>query len=104
MDSILTTDRPGQCLICGSTENIELHHIFFGTANRKVSDRLGLTCHLCREHHTGNSGVHFCPNMDITLKITAEESYIYDREAEGMTREQAIDQFRKEIGKNYVDV
>lgn len=37
---------------------LELHHVMSGTANRKLSEQNGLTVWLCREHHTGDSGVH----------------------------------------------
>lgn len=45
------------CFICGTTYNLELHHIYRG-AYRKASDRYGLVVWLCNPHHTGNQGVH----------------------------------------------
>lgn len=39
MKSIIQREK--QCLICGSW-NIEDHHIFFGNANRKQSEKYGL--------------------------------------------------------------
>jgi hypothetical protein len=52
-----------ECYICGTTQNLQLHHIFFGTYRRKKSDEYGLTVWLCRDHHTGQSGVH--PNRKL---------------------------------------
>lgn len=31
---------------------------FFGTANRKISDKNGFTVYLCQYHHEGDYGVH----------------------------------------------
>ena len=41
MKSILQTDR--SCYFCGSVVGLEEHHIFAGTANRKISEKYGLS-------------------------------------------------------------
>jgi hypothetical protein len=65
-----------ECLICGNTENLHLHHIFYGTANRKLSDKYGLTCFLCNWHHNGSSNsVHFNKAMDDKLKKFAQTKF-----------------------------
>ena len=46
-----------ECIICNSL-NAEEHHVFFGTANRKLSEKYGLKVYLCAEHHRGTRGVH----------------------------------------------
>lgn len=56
------------CYICGSTQNLECHHVMSGTANRRLSQMYGLTVWLCRDHHTGSIGVH----TDIFLKNRLE--------------------------------
>ena len=66
MKSIMQTEQC--CYICGSTRNLELHHVMSGTANRRLSDRYGLVVFLCRDHHTGSIGVH----NDIILKERLE--------------------------------
>ena len=71
--SIIQKER--ECLICGNLNNLELHHIFFGTANRKLSDKYGLTCYLCHFHHTGRQGIHFNKEMDDKLKKYAQERF-----------------------------
>jgi hypothetical protein len=38
------------CRACGATA-IELHHCFYGTANRKLSDKYNLVIWLCRDCH-----------------------------------------------------
>lgn len=35
--------------MCGTTRNLERHHVIFGTAGRKISDKLGLTIWSCYE-------------------------------------------------------
>lgn len=42
-----------ECFICGSIQNLNKHHIFFGTANRKLSEEgwlLGLPLHRTSHH------------------------------------------------------
>lgn len=79
MNSIIQDKK--RCYVCGNP-NVELHHIFYGTANRKLSDKYGLTVWLCPLHHRGNVGVHFNPKLDDKLKGIAEmrfrEEYPYN--------------------------
>lgn len=93
MRSILQ-DRK-ESYISGSTYNLEEHHIFFGTANRKVSEKNGLKVWLTSEEHRGTYGVHgkFGRDLDIKLKQDAQRKY-----EETHTREEFI----KLIGKNYL--
>lgn len=63
-----------ECYVCGSPY-VENHHIFYGTANRKQSDKYGLTVWLCPEHHRGRSGVHFNKDLDMHLKKLAQEYF-----------------------------
>ena len=64
-----------ECFICGTTYGLELHHCIFGSANRKLSDKYGLTIWLCHEHHTGDSGVHFSKALDDQVKKLAQERF-----------------------------
>ena len=64
-----------ECLICGDTYHLNLHHVIYGTANRKLSDQYGLTCYLCNYHHTGKAGIHFNKEMDDKLKKFAQEKF-----------------------------
>lgn len=83
------------CYICGTTSNLHLHHIFFGTANRKKSDKDGCFVYLCREHHTGNNGVHFNKSLDTKLKAKCQEAYMN-------TYNKSIGEFIERYGKNYI--
>lgn len=93
MKSILQNRK--ESYISGSTYNLEEHHIFFGTANRKVSEKNGFKVWLTTEEHRGTYGVHgkFGRSLDIKLKQDAQKKY-----EETHTREEFI----KLIGKNYL--
>jgi hypothetical protein len=73
MKSIIQDKK--ECFICGTTYGLELHHCIFGNANRKLSDKYGLTIWLCHEHHTGDSGVHFNKEMDNQIKKLSQERF-----------------------------
>ena len=89
------------CWVCGSTQNLELHHVFFGK-NRNLSDADGLTVWLCECHHRGTEGVHGKNghSLDMRLKKAAEYQWIKSR---GIASERGIQQFRQRYGKNYLD-
>ena len=92
MESIIQSEK--ECYVCKTTFNLHEHHICFGTANRKKSEKYGLKVWLCCEHHTGNTGVHQNRDLDLHLKKLAQEHF----EAEIGTREY----FRTVIGKSYL--
>lgn len=49
MKSIIQKNK--ECYLCGTTCNLQNHHIFPGRGYRKNSDKNGLTVYLCLEHH-----------------------------------------------------
>ncbi len=53
-----------ECFCCGTTLNLERHHVIHGTAGRKIADRLGLTIWLCAEHHRGAYSPHQRHDVD----------------------------------------
>ena len=74
MRSIIDNNK--ECLVCGSTYNLHKHHIFYGYANRKLSEKYGCWCYLCARHHNmSNDGVHFHKPMDIKLKQHAQKRF-----------------------------
>jgi len=89
--SIISNER--ECFICGTTQNLHVHHIFFGVSNRKLSDKHGMWVYLCLEHHTGNTGVHRNRLADLNLKMRAQAEFEKDH-----TREE----FRQIFGKSYL--
>lgn len=92
MKSIIQREK--QCLICGSW-NIEDHHIFFGNANRKQSEKYGLKVWLCPTHHRGTIGVHGKDGhkLDMQLKELGQKAFEWKH-----TREEFI----KIFGRNYL--
>lgn len=95
MSSILQSKK--RCFICERETELEMHHCFFGSANRKLSEQDGLKVWLCYEHHRGTYGVHGRDGeeMDTYLKEQAEQVWIdYYRKTK--------DDFRQRYGKNYL--
>lgn len=83
------------CFICQSVEAVEDHHIFFGSRNRKKSERYGLKVWLCHNHHRGKISPHFNIEVDIHLKRIAQKEF-----EQTHTRVE----FMTEFGRNYLDV
>lgn len=73
MKSIIQEDTD-YCFVCGRY-GTEIHHILFGTANRKLSDKYGLVIGLCCEHHRGRTGVHQNRELDLTMKRVAQRAF-----------------------------
>ena len=81
------------CMICGKP-NPECHHVLYGTANRKWSDKYGLVVPLCGEHHRGSYlSPHFNREFDLRLKKYAQERF---------QEEYPELNFREIFGKNYL--
>jgi hypothetical protein len=51
MKSSLVTADLEHCFVCGTTQNLQEHHCFHGTANRKQADKFRLTVPLCFDCH-----------------------------------------------------
>ena len=73
MKSVIQTKK--QCFVCATTSNLHLHHVFYGSSNRKMSDKYGLTIYLCADHHTGSSGIHFNKALDEGVKMLAQSKF-----------------------------
>ena len=71
--SILQDEK--ECYICHTTANLQLHHCYFGTANRKLSDQDGCVVYLCVDHHTGIIGVHHNRDLDLALIQMAQKKF-----------------------------
>lgn len=90
--SILQDDT-SCCIICGRY-GTEIHHVIYGSANRKLSDKYGLVVGLCYDHHRGRFGVHNCnKELDMKLKRMAQIRFneVYENE-----------DFKAIFGKNYL--
>lgn len=94
MESIIQSEK--ECYVCKSTVGLHCHHILFGSANRKHSERLGLKVWLCYWHHNGsNEGVHMNRALDMYLKEIAQKHF---EDVYGDRKE-----FIKVFGRNYLD-
>lgn len=82
-----------------STERFEgshRHEVFFGSANRQKSIKLGLVVFLTPEmHNMSNYGVHFNKAFDNELKQIGQRAAMehYDW---------SVEDFRREFGKSYL--
>ncbi len=74
MESIMSNEKI--CFICDATEGLHRHHIFYGTANRKLSEQYGCWCYLCGRHHNlSMMGVHYNTAVDLRLKQMCQEKW-----------------------------
>lgn len=93
MESIISNER--ECLVCKTTNNLHRHHIFYGSSNRKQSEKYGCWCYLCARHHNmSNLGVHFNKNLDIRLKQMCQKEW--------EVRNGTTEEFRKVFGRSYL--
>lgn len=74
ISSIVTTEY-NKCFICHSERNLEMHHCIGGTANRKLSDKYGLTVPLCPDCHRGSEGVHHNRELDLKLIQQCQQAF-----------------------------
>lgn len=88
--SVLVEDME-HCVECGH-ENPQEHHVFYGTANRKISDQDGMIIPLCLRCH---ANLHNDPNKTLDRKWRHIAQAKYE---ETHTREE----FRKRYGKSYL--
>jgi hypothetical protein len=90
--SSIVTSEYNKCFICQSEKGLEVHHVFFGTANRKQSDKHGLTVPLCPDCHRGPKGVHHNKQLDLYIKRYAQMQF---------EKEYSYERFMQLFGKNY---
>lgn len=88
-----------KCFLCERSETtynrLEVHHIF-GGANRKLSDKYGLTvtlCHAC--HNEPPNGAHY--NAKVMLNL-----HRYGQQKAMKEQNWTEDDFREVFGKNYL--
>jgi hypothetical protein len=91
MKSIIQNEK--KCWVCGSTRHLEKHHCF-GASNRKLSEKFGLTIWLCLEHHRGNTGVHFNPELADMVHRHAQTVF---------EKEHSREEFMTIFGRNYLE-
>ncbi len=102
MKSIMHNRRDGTCYLCMllhedySRKQTQEHHVFYGTANRRLSEKYGLKVYLCQAHHTyagSMEAVHRNHDIDVQLKEKAQKEF--EQKYPGLC-------FKEIFGKNYV--
>lgn len=101
MKSIMHDKKEGTCYLCMKLHDDDSvkavrqeHHVFGGTANRKLSEKYGLKVYLCLAHHlTGPEAVHKDAKVAILLKKEGQRAF--------QKRYTDMD-FMKIFGKNYL--
>ena len=91
--SIVSNERV--CWVCGTPYGLHKHHVYEGTANRKLSEKFGCWVYLCGNHHNlSDEGVHYNKELDDKLKDFTQrrfEEFLGSRE-----------DFRRIFGKSYI--
>lgn len=100
MKKSIIQDDWSKCFLCGRNGNgdgLEVHHIFYGTSNRKHSDEDGLVVRLCgrRCHRLGEHSAHKDREVNSYLRKTAQKAW----EANYGTRQA----FRSRYGMSVLD-
>lgn len=101
MKSILHNKKDHTCFLCMLLNNddhwqqyLEEHHVIFGTANRRLSERYGLKVYLCPDHHrTGAMAVHRNAEVAEILIKAAQIAFM---------KKYSFDQFISIFGRNYL--
>ena len=95
MKSIFITNQKGRCFICGKVGATEKHHIF-GGGMRDLSEKYGLTMHLCHDcHNEPPDGLHHNAERANKAKAFAQKA--------AMRRYKwSVEDFRKLFRKNYL--
>lgn len=82
------------CFMCGARAT-EMHHVFHGYGNRKLSDRYGLVVPLCHScHNEPPNGAHFNSAVDDYLKREAQWAF---------EKEYGHAKFMRVFGRNYLE-
>ena len=80
-----------------TSEGLDKHHVIYGTADRKLSEKNGLWVYLCKRHHNEDHGpfaVHYNRAVREDLCRDAERVYLETH---------SFDEWMATFGKNYLD-
>lgn len=97
---MLNSDK--RCFVCGTTNDIHVHHIFEGTANRKKSEEDDMKIYLCGYHHNMSSaGIHYNKELELKVKRLAQQVWM-KQFVPNLPLEDQIEAFIKRYGRNYL--
>lgn len=90
--SILQNEK--ECYYSHTTYNIEKHHIFYGTANKKLSEKWGCWVYLRHDlHNEPPAGVHHNKDNDLKLKQECQRAF---------EEKYGHEKFMQIFGRNYL--
>ena len=103
MKSILHEKKDRTCFLCmwlhgddSYKEVLHEHHVIFGLANRRLSERHGLKVYLCYVCHRDNKlGVHGC-NTELRERLQQAGQQAFENKIGSR------EEFMKIFGKNYL--
>lgn len=97
----IITPKMTNCFVCGASP-CHCHEVF-GGAFREKSKQYGMTVSLCPAHHNlSSAGIHFNSDLDLKVKQLAEKKWI-EEYCKDKTEAEAIKEFIKTFGRNYLD-
>ena len=88
--SILQPDKK-ECFITGSRIDLDLHHIYHGTANRKIADQEGCWVWLRHDIH-----------MQLHDKDKELDRYLQEECQKEYEKTHTREEFMRKFGKNYL--
>lgn len=90
--SIMQNEK--KCYVTGRTDGLHKHHVFYGTANRKKSEKWGCWIWLIGDlHNLSAKGIHFDHEFDLRIKRETQRKF---EELHGH------ELFMKEFGRNWL--
>lgn len=77
-------------------KGLHRHHVMFGTADRKLSEKYGLWVYLCYYHHNDPQGEnpHFSREVNVFLRKNAQKAFLKNHPAK---------EWMRVFGKNYLE-
>lgn len=80
-------------------------HEVFGGSNRQISIREGFQLDLCPEHHKAlhENTEEWAQKENLTWRRHFERKWLLKKVDEGMTLQEAVREWMKMIGKNYLE-
>ena len=65
-----------KCYVCGTSQNLHIHEVYFGWSRRQISIKYGCCVALCARHHNMSSeGVHFNRALDLKIKKEMQKRF-----------------------------
>ena len=94
MKSIIQSEK--ECYITKTTSNLQEHHVFNGTANKKLSEKYGLKIWLHQDWHNDTSySIHGDQSLDDKIKAEIQQKAM---DYYGWS----VEDFIRIFGKNYI--